>query len=92
MDACADSSFAENKRDDRRSASGGVSLLAGGAISCFNRTQHCVMHTITGSECVTPPDVSRKVGFLKELLESPNPIKKGIRGSLSRLLKAITGQ
>ena len=66
--AFADSSYPENK-EDRRSVSGGVVLLAGGAVSWFSRTQHCASLSSTESEYVALANVTREVVFLKELLE-----------------------
>ena len=46
--AFADSSYAESKQD-RRSVSGGAVLYAGGVVSWFSRTQHCVTLSTTES-------------------------------------------
>ena len=66
--AYADSSFAENKQD-RRSVSGGVVLLARGAISWFSRRQHCVTLSTTESEYVALSDVAREVVLLRGLVD-----------------------
>ena len=44
-------------------------LLAGGAVSCFSRTQHCVTLSSTESEYVALADVTREIVFLRDLLE-----------------------
>ena len=49
--------------------SGDGVLLAGGAISWFSRTQHCVSLSTTESEYVALSDVTREVVFLRGLVD-----------------------
>lgn len=56
--------YKENKQD-KRSVSGGVAIYAGGTVSWFSRTQHCVILRSTESNYVTVAEVTTEITFLR---------------------------
>jgi len=70
--AFADSSYAESKQE-RRSVSGGAVLYAGGVVSWFSRTQHCVTLSTTESEYIALTEVTMEIIFLRQILDFIEP-------------------
>lgn len=62
----ADADYA-SKATDRRSISGGVIMLCGGAVFWFSKTQKCVTLSTTEAEYVAMSDVMKEVLFLRNV-------------------------
>lgn len=59
-----------DSEEDGRSVSGVEELLAGGAVSCFRRIQHCITLSFRESENIAPADVTKEAAFFTSIENS----------------------